>query len=202
MTRGRRTQGLSLAETVVACALLSLLLGATAAMQKGTRRAATLSESTVARGQLTELASELLRYHLGLAGYRGAVAEQQDGEPALLLARGAGQGGSDVLTVRYVEERWYREPLERVLHFDVKRDGRGLWNLYQREHGATRQPAVQEVNGLAVLAFLTPDGPPLPADTPLPLEAAGLELLLDFTWGQSRTVTIPFGTAQLVGAGP
>jgi Tfp pilus assembly protein PilW len=131
--RGRGQDGITLAEMLLACCLLSTLLLATAGMHAEARRSTTVSHEAALRGQIVELSAELLHYHLGLAGHRGL---HQDGDlegPALAVGMGAGQGGSDALAVRYVEERWYSEPQLRALRFDVKRDGAGLWNLYQQE---------------------------------------------------------------------
>jgi type II secretory pathway component PulJ len=199
---GTRQQGTSLPEMLVSCALLSLLLLLATGMHAEARKVSALAEEVALRGQIVELAGELLRYHLGLAGHGGlsATASAPTG-PALELARGSAAGGSDALTVRYVEERWYLEPEERVLTFDVKRDSNGLWNLYQRDEGATRQPAVQHVEDLRVAGFLAPDGALLPRDAPLPLDAVALELELGFSWGDRRRVMVSFPGPRQVVAG-
>jgi hypothetical protein len=195
-----RQAGTTLAEMLMACSLLSMLLLAAAGMHAEARRSTTVSEEAALRGQIVELAAELLRYHLGLAGHRGVSQEGDLQGPALAVGLGAGQGGSDTLAVRYLEERWYAEPELRALRFDVKRDGTGLWNLYQQEAGATRQPAVQRVSGLAIVNFVGTDGGLLPADSSLPLAAVALELELRFDWGESRLVGIALPGAQLVEA--
>lgn len=198
-----RCVGSSLVEMLVACALLAMLLAAAAGVHAEARMSAAATEDIAQRGQLVELASELLHYHIGLAGHRGLSDPLFDlAGPALSFSRGASQGGNDLLAVRYAEERWYQPAQLRALNFDVKRDSRGLWNLYQREEGATRQPAVQQVDGLKVTSFIAHDGSSLPADSPLPLDAVGIEMLLGFTWGETRPVTILFGGVQRVEAGP
>jgi prepilin-type N-terminal cleavage/methylation domain-containing protein len=191
-------RGFSLAEMLVACALLSLLLLSASAVHVEARRSTSLSEEVALRGQVIELASELLHYHLALAGHHGVNEPAADlGGPAMSIAAGATPGG-DRMGVRYLEERWYREPEVRTLYFDVKRDSNGTWNLYQREAGATRQPAVQLVNALELVAYIAPDGSLLPSDTAPPLEARGLELELGFAWGETRRITVPFAGVQRV----
>jgi hypothetical protein len=185
---------------LMACGLLSMLLLAAAGMHVEAGRSTGVSQEVALRGQIVELAAELLHYHLGLAGHRGVSQEGDLQGPALAVGLGAGQGGSDTLAVRYMEERWYQEPELRALRFDVKRDGAGLWNLYLQEAGATRQPAVQRVNGLAIAGFVGPDGRHLPAESTLPLEAVALELELRFDWGESRLVGIALPGVQLVEA--
>jgi type II secretory pathway component PulJ len=193
-----RRAGSTLAEMLMACGLLSMLLLAAAGMHAEARRSTTASQEVALRGQIVELAAELLQYHLGLAGHRGVKQEGDLQGPALAVGPGAGQGGSDTLAVRYIEERWYGGAELRALRFDVKRDGNGLWNLYQQEAGATRQPAVQRVSGLAIVNFVGTDGRLLPGDSTLPLEAVALELELRFDWGESRLVGIALPGVQLV----
>jgi hypothetical protein len=195
---GSRQAGLSLVEMLVSCALLSLLMIVATGMHAEARRAASLTEEVTLRGQILELSTEVLRYHLALAGHGGMAGSATPTGAALELARGAGARGSDTVTVRYVEERWYGEPEERVLSFDVKRDGSGQWNLYQREEGATRQPAVQQVEDLRVARFLAADGSTLPGDASLPLAAVGVELELGYTWGDRRQLLVMFGGVRQV----
>jgi type II secretory pathway component PulJ len=193
-----RQAGATLVEMVVAGALLSLLLMAAGSLHAQAHRSASVGHEVALRTQIAELSAELLRYHVGLAGHRG-IHEGADLEgPALALGRGASQGGSDTLAVRYLEERWYAEPELRVLRFDVKRDGSRLWNLYQQEDGATRQPAVQRVSGLRVHRFVAPDGALLPGDAALPLDASALELGLSFDWGESKVISVPLPGVQRV----
>lgn len=194
----RLDAGTTIAEMLVACTLLSILLLAATEVNAGARRSAALAHEVALRGQVVELAVELLHYHLALAGHRGVHSERELSGPGLALGRGASQGGSDALAVRYLEERWYQEPELRALRFDVKRDSKGSWNLYQQEEGATRQPAVQHVAGLKVERFLAPDGSLLSGDAPLPLDALALELRLSFVWGESRSFTVALPGVQRV----
>ncbi|MEX2542752.1 MAG: hypothetical protein WD314_13145 [Trueperaceae bacterium] len=196
----RRDAGTTVAEMLIACALLSVLLLAATEVHASARRSAALSQELALRGQVAELAVELLHYHIALAGHGGVGSERELSGAALALGRGASQGGSDALAVRYVEERWYQEPKLRALRFDVKRDGNGLWNLYQQEEGATRQPAVQHVEGVSVERFVAPDGALLPGDSPLPLDATALELRLSFVWGETRSFTVALPGVQRVEA--
>lgn len=183
------TCGTTLLEMLLACTLLGMLLLAATSAHVKALDASAVNEEVALRGQVTELAGELLEYHLGLAGHRGLKESLDLQGPALSLSRSA-RGGSDALAVRYVEERWYSRPELRVLRFDVRRDSAGRWNLYLQEAGANRQPAVQEVRGLRVERFITVEGASLPADTQLPLDIVALALRLEFTWGENRTVTI------------
>ena len=185
----RAESGTTLLEMLLACALLAMLLLAATGAHVKALEASDLSEEVGFRGQVTELATELLEYHLGLAGHRGLTASLDLGGPALSLSRPA-RGGSDALAVRYVEERWYSQPELRVLRFDVRRDSGGRWNLYLQEEGANRQPAVQNVSALRVERVITVEGESLPGDTRLPLDVVALVLRLEFTWGEERTVTI------------
>lgn len=194
--------GVTLLETLLACTLLTVLLVAAMAVNVEAGKTLRLNEDVAARSQIVELASELLRYHLGLAGHEGLGVAGDDGlaGPALTLARGVSPGGSDAVNVRYLEERWYRQPELRALHFDVKRDSNGRWNLYQREEGATRQPAVKSVTGMRVTGFVAADGALLPPEAPLPLEAAAIELELRFAWDETRLLTVGLPGVQRVSA--
>ena len=197
----RQECGTTLLEMVLACALLGLLLVCALAAQTSAREANEVNRETGHRSQIGELAAELLTYHLSAAGHRGLAELQDLGGPPLALGNDV-VSGSDALTVRYVEERWYEQPTLRVLHFDVKRDSGGRWNLYLREEGATRQPAVQKVSGLQVERMILADGSSVTGDAALPVEVVALQLRLDFAWGDSRrlTVALPAPTV-LVGEG-
>lgn len=194
-------KGTSLPETLVACALAAMLVLVAGQMQVDARRLQAAGEVAALQAQVGELASELLSYNLSLAGHSGVHALLDIGGPALEVARGAAQGGSDALTVRFVEERWRSTPVVRELRFEARRDGSGRWNLYMREAGATRQPAVQDVTGLRVAGFLGSDGTLLPASTPLPLDAVGIGLDVDFAFGESRTLLVSFAASERVEAG-
>ncbi|HEX7003176.1 MAG TPA: hypothetical protein VF168_03210 [Trueperaceae bacterium] len=195
--RGSGEAGSSLLEMLLACTLLGMLLLAAAQAQLYGRQANEVNEEAGHRGQIAELASELLGYHLGMAGHRGLNELRDLGGPALAITRGAG-GASDALTVRYVEERWYEEPTLRALRIDVRRDGEGRWNLYLREEGATRQPAVQQVRGLHLTGVVLADGSVWGADAALPAEVVALQVRLEFTWGESRELTIPLPRETLM----
>ncbi|MEX2536135.1 MAG: type II secretion system protein [Trueperaceae bacterium] len=187
-----RSLGMTLLEMLLACTLLGVLLLTATGVQVQARKASTVSEEVAFHAQIVELASELLRYHLGLAGHRGLGAPGNLQGPGLALARGS--GGSDAFAVRYLEERWYAQPELRALRFDVRRDSTGRWNLYQQEEGATRQPAVQHVNGLELTGIIALDGAELSADASLPVDAVAIELNLRFSWGESRTLMVSFPT--------
>lgn len=198
-----RTRGAALIEMLVACTLLSLLLFTATAVHAGARRASQLSQELAHRSQVIELSTELLRYHVGLAGHRGVSAPADLEGPALAVLRPSSSGASDALSVRYSEERWYSPPSIRSLRFDVKRDTKGLWNLYQREEGARRQPAVQRVSGLRIESFSKADGGIVPADSTLPLDATAVTLQIEFDWGESRLLTVRLpGVQQVVEESP
>lgn len=186
---GAIERGTTLLEMLLACALLGMLLLAITGAHVKALEASEVNEAVALRGQVAELATELLEYHLGLAGHRGLKESLDLAGPALSFSRPA-RGGSDALAVRYVEERWYGQPELRVLRFDVRRDSAGRWNLYLQEEGANRQPAVQDVSGLRVERVVTVEGESLPGDAQLPLDVVALVLRLEFSWGEDRTVTI------------
>lgn len=189
-----RKPGITLIELVVACALLSLLLLAAGSVSVQARQAATSSEQTAYRGQLVELTAEFLRYHVGMAGHQGTGATRTDlAGPPLAVAIGEGSSESDLLAVRYLEDRWRSEPVLRAFRFEARKDGSGNWNLYRQEPGSYRQPAVQEVTSIELLAYLAADGRSYPASTPLPLKAVALEVEVGFAWGAKRTLLLPLG---------
>ena len=175
---------------VLACALLSAVLLAAGSAQVRALEANAASREADHRAQVAELAAEVLGYHLGLAGHRGLADLVELGGPGLTLARSG--AGPHALAVRYLEERWSGEPVLRALRLEVGKDGRGEWNLYLREEGAVRQPAVQGVSGLRVTGLVLPDGRLLAGDAPLPATVAALELLVEFAWGGRRALTVTF----------
>ena len=183
-----RERGSTLLEMLLASSLLAMLLLAAAQAQVHGREANEASREAGHRAQIVELASELVDYHLGLAGHRGLGAPRDLGGPALALE--ANPTASDAVAVRYVEERWYEEPTLRALHIDVRRDGSGRWNLYLREEGSTRQPAVQQVSGFDVTGLVLADGTSAPPEVGSPVEVTAIQVRLEFAWGESRDLTI------------
>ena len=193
----RRTHGFTLVELLAAAAILGVLLVLASSMTVQAARAGASVDETAQREQLEALTRELLREQLQLAAFGPAAGDVWESKLQLGIHVGGAGAGGDVLEVSYLEDRWSRTPQRETVRLEARRDSNRNWNLYLRQEGATRQPAVQEVSGLRVISFATPAGS-VPSTAPLPLQATGLELEVSFTWQESSNLFIPFGAPVTV----
>lgn len=190
--------GFTLVELLTGLVLLGLLLLAVGQFAHGSLASYRGTMTLIERGQLERAARDVVIQEIGLAGYGQGFLGALDG-PVLLVATDPRPERSDAFLIHYIDERWLQEPQRRSIHFDVARDAMGTWNLYRREEGATRQPAVQDVTNLKLVALIAEDGRQVPPDSAWPEHAAGLILRLSFDWGQDRLAVIGFGMPQRIG---
>lgn len=191
--------GFTLLEVLIATALIGVVLTAALGFLGSSSKAYGTLESAATQTQIMELAAEVLRYELELAGYAGAGVSAALSGAGIELHPSGRPDQPDAITIRYVEDRWLSQPTERAIRFEVGTDGNGTPNLYRREHGSARQPAVQEITNLKLRALFTPDGATRLPRQPWPERITGLQLDLEFSWGVTRSVTVAFGTPQSIG---
>jgi type II secretory pathway pseudopilin PulG len=196
----RRAAGLTLVETLVALAVAAILLVGFASLVANARRTAVKSVVTSDATRALDLAASLLSEEVRLAGSvpwpRPDSVEGTDDLDAFVATGlwldtypaadgdSATAGGERVsLRLRYVDARLAGEPVARDVTFEIGVDGRGVPQLYRRAGGAARQPLVEGVGALRLLAVVE-DGlliaPPVPG-TFRP-SALVLEVSLDAAW--------------------
>lgn len=223
----RRAAGFTLLEALVALAVLGLLLAVLARGLALAHQASAVVDERAEEQQVAGLASALLRYDLGSAGYaRPDLAESFEvPEPALLLERRPDDPFGDRLRVRYLEDRELDVPKLRDHGFSAGVDGRGDPQLYRREGSGSRQPMVAGLTSLRVVALADGNGwrslrfqdpasgaaqdaanDPAASVTGLYPVVTGLRLELTFAWGQTVLLVADLPNAPalrvLDGAGP
>jgi prepilin-type N-terminal cleavage/methylation domain-containing protein len=190
--------GFTLAEVLTALALLAVVLLAVGHFTVGSVRTWRAALQLLERAQLTAVAEEVVLQELGLAGYRLEAFDPP--QATVEISVNPHPERSDSVRVHYREERWLAAPQLQDITIDVTSDAQGNRNLYRREHGATRQPAVQGVTNLKLFRFIDGDGQLLDPAGVWPQRISGLVLLLSFEWNAQRFVIVQFGTPQLLAA--
>lgn len=190
-------RGFTLPEVLVALAITGIVLLVAWSFARSNLITYQQTMQLIEHAQLERAAADVVIQEIGLAGHGDGILGSLSG-PAISVTTG---GASDTVTVNYVEERWLAEPLVRSISFTQGKDSTGQPNLYRQEAGATRQPAVQEVTGFRVAAFIDESGTRQLPGGPWPARITGLLIELSFTWEHSRLVYVDFGVPREL-AGP
>lgn len=193
-----KRHGFTLIEILVGLAILGLILLALGQYVTGSVRNYQQTAAMLERVQLESIARNVVVRELSFAGYgRGFIGELSG--PTVQIGVADREDRSDTFRIHYLEERWLAEPVQRQITLDVARDSNGLWNLYRREQGATRQPAVQEITNLKLIGLITTDGQVLSQNEPWPAEISAFVVRLSFSWDTSRMAYIAFTAPQQLG---
>ncbi len=193
----RRKHGFTLVELLVGMAVLGVVLLAVVQFAAGSWRNYRAAVRLIERSQIESTARDVVVQELGLAGYGLGLHGELPGA-TVEIGIGSGADRSDAFTVHYLEERWLAEPQRRSITIDVMRDSGGHSNLYRREETATRQPAVQEVTNLKLVALYDDRGQQVLAHEPWPAMVSGLMLQISFSWDSERLAFVSFGMPQPV----
>lgn len=194
----RRPAAYTLVELLIGLAILALLLTAAVHWAVGNIRTYQHTSSMLERVQLEATARNVVVQELSFAGYgRGFIGEL--GGPTIEIGLSGREDRSDTFRVHYLEERWLSEPVVRDITLDVMRDAAGESNLYRREQGATRQPAVQDVTNLKLLGLVSPQGDYIAVSEPWPEQVSAFLVQLSFAWDTSRVAYIGFAAPQRLG---
>lgn len=193
-----RPRGFTLVELLVGLSILAVLLTAVLQWTQGNIRSYRAVSEMMQRNELESIARNVVIRELSLAGYGAGFIGELSG-PVIEIGLAETPGESDTFRISYLEERWSDEPVRRQLTFDVRRDAHGQYNLYRREPGATRQPAVQEVTGLRLVSLVTPDGQLRSPTGPWPETITAFVVELSFSWESSRFAYVGFAAPQQLG---
>lgn len=147
----REYAGFTLVELLTALAILMLLLGALSSFTVGTCRS---YRSAWSHAQLSAVAEDVVLQELSLAGYGLVLHEASAAAATVGININARADLSDSVRMHHLEHRWRAQPEWQETTLDAATDGQGNWNLYRREAGATRQPAVQGVTNLKLHSFI------------------------------------------------
>ena len=193
----RHTAGVTLVELLVALAIAALVMLVAGALLSTARAGERVLNDGVDPQRALELAAELLREELSLAGF---VPWQPtgDGEPAphgadveRIVVSGAGTPSQEV-ALAFVDDRLASGPLLRRFGYSADRDGRGLPQLYRRSGDSSRQPVVQGVAQLQVTGYADANGlHPIAGPVDAEVEAAwALTLELSAATGETRALLV------------
>jgi type II secretory pathway pseudopilin PulG len=188
---GRSGLGFTLVETVVAVAISALILASVAAVASSARRAAAAAEEQALRAQLRSASHAILVSELGRAGAAPIWLTGAPSVPPPYLTITLGQGRSDTVGVRYLDTAMRSDPAERQIAFSASRDRTGSPNLYLRVGSGSRQPALQGIESIEVVALVR-GGQLLPPALGDPTGVDGIVLRVRFGWGEVQQLTIPF----------
>lgn len=194
----RQPGGFTLVEILVGLAILVILGLALSQYFTSSIRSYQQTTAMLERVQLESIARNVVVQELSFAGYGQGFIGEFTG-PTIEIGLSGREDRSDTFKVHYLEEQWSASPVQRHVTIDVTRDSKGNWNLYRREEGATRQPAVQEVTNLKLIGFITPDGSLLGPEDPWPEQISAFIVNISFSWDTSRTAYIAFGAPQRLG---
>jgi prepilin-type N-terminal cleavage/methylation domain-containing protein len=201
----RRQHGITLVELLIAAAILSVLLGVlAAAFGLGARGYRATSDAALVQ-QRSEIASTLLSYEVGLAGYRGVGATYASNTfttptHRLVITRGSG-GASDSIRTRYYEDRFLQTTgattVVRDVTYSIGAHG-GVSSLLRTANGTTH-PAIIGVTDLRVPSVVRADGTRLTLGTTLPTTnpAVALELVVTMLDGSVTRFTVGFQNIDL-----
>lgn len=191
----RPARGFTLPEVLTGLVLMALLLLAVWQLLSGSLHSYRLAIDMNERVHLETVARNVVIQELSFAGYGLGFIGSFDG-PTIEIGLVPDEDRSDTFRVHYLEERWLETPVQRHVTIDVARDAAGSYNLYRREEGASRQPAVQEVTNLKLASVVTVDGELLGRDDDWPAEIAAFIVSISFSWDTSRMAYINFSAPQ------
>lgn len=196
----QQRQGLTILELLVAAAVLIVMLALLGQLFIGSRTAYQVIEDRSEERQILQTAVELLKYEVGLAGYRCTDSDAGDrvfATDPLTVDKGAA-GASDTVIVTYYEDRFVSGAScdgPRTVTFSISNDA----ELVREVSGGDSEPEVvaRGVEHLEVTHWLNKAGsqfvdPTRPPNSTL----SGIKIGLTFESGDAQTVTIGMKNPQ------
>jgi type II secretory pathway pseudopilin PulG len=204
MSLGRRS-GMTLVELLVAAVIVIILLGVLLSVFVSSARGYRAADTAALVQQRAEIATTLLTYEIGLAGYRGvidnfALNKFEAPTQRLFITRGT----SDTLRTRYYEDRFVAGAAATILRdviYSIGTPTGGVPSLL-REEGGVVQTALTGVTSLKVNSVIRADGsrlnlPATPSSANPPI---GLELAVTLDDGYIARFTIAVSNVDLADA--
>ncbi len=207
----KTTRGITLVELLIAASILGVLLAALTGLFSSSAGAMKKNKELSDKQQNAAVAEQVLKYELGLAGYRGATTDALVANTftnkTLAVTTGSGTA-SDTIQVRYYEDRLYgtgttatKNGLLRNVTFGVQQVN-GKSYLTRKEcntssciTAATATPLVADITKLKITGYFRPEGPATRLDV-IPPDVVGLALQLTFSDTTTKNVFISFQNPQ------
>jgi prepilin-type N-terminal cleavage/methylation domain-containing protein len=197
-------KGITLVEMLIASAILGVILAALTGLFSSSSNAMQSNKTLSDQQQNAAVSEQVLKYELGLAGYRGVSQDDLDNNTfsgtgqTLLVTKGIGTA-SDSIRVRYFEDRLYGEGSEDVLRDVTFAIGpsNGKSYLTRQEGSGTASPLVEGVTKLKITNYVKRNGEVIPAGNTIPNTLVGLRLTLGFSDAPDKTIFVSFQNPQL-----
>lgn len=194
----KHVSGFTILELLVALAVLGIALAALASVLGGTNRAYRVTSERVERSEATQLVTQVLQYHLRIAGYVGADPNNRIASlcgPSVVVPANA-----QSVTVRYFEDRTYGAATATnnftcglddvtVVTFDAS-------GGFFRQNAA---PVIGGVDGFEVVAYFDTFGTEndtFPFTEAALSTATGIAVRVSFENGDIADVVVPFVNPQ------
>ncbi len=202
----RRTRGITILELLIVVVVLGVIITLLARLFVATRVSYELSERVAEERQNVESAAQILKYDLGLGGYRGvdANAESRTFTCTFEFTDGATVADPDQIKVWYYEDRFVTvSPTLKTVEFSLT--GTNL----MRDEGGTATEVVSNVSDFQFIAWHKKNlGPAVTGDyitysTPNSTNAdelVGYQLQLTFVGGEVEIVSVALPNPQEIAA--
>lgn len=208
--RAGSRRGFTLVELLLVAAIFIVVLAALGTFLVDGLRAYRVTTERSEAIQDSEAVLQLMRYEVGMAGFRGLGAATiarpftlGSGDEAILVRRPSGST-SDELTVRYFEDRYVTDSGERQVTFTVTSQTLVRQELRPGSAVATTELLVGNVESMRVVEivdrersrFATESLVGLPTAS-LPPELAGLNVVVQFVGGREWEFLIGISNPQV-----
>ncbi len=187
-------------------AIMGMIMVALAGLFTQSTKALQANEIASMRQQNAEAAAELLRYEIGLAGYRGTTSDAITANTftgaTLSIGVAAADDDTDEITVQYYEDRFYdgvtTTPTLMSVTYSSGTDASGNPVLLRKQGTAAAQPAVASVSLMKAVMYVDRDGnvTDITTTSTIPEELAGISIELTFDDGSFGRFLVGFNNNQ------
>jgi prepilin-type N-terminal cleavage/methylation domain-containing protein len=197
----RRSQGFTLIELLISTAIMALVLVTLVALFSQSTKTLETNEAASERQQNAEAAAELLRYEVGLAGYRGtsstALASNTFTGSTVSIGVNPSASASDTIAVQYYEDRFYDGSSTITLlsvTFSTGTDANGNPVLLRQQGSSGALAAAADVALLKVVKYVDRDGSIIDVSTTstIPDALAAISIELTFADGDAGRFLVGF----------
>lgn len=205
MTASRPSHGFTLIELLISTTILAFVMLTLAALFSQSTRALEANEGASERQQNAEAAAELLRYEVGLAGYRGTASDalmvNTFTSPTISVGVHPSPVQSDTIAVQYYEDRFYDGSTTTTLMqvaFSAGTDADGNPVLLRQQGVGGALAAAADVTLLKVVKYVDRNGTVIDVGpgSVIPDDLAAISIELTFTDGSRGRFLVGFDNNQ------
>jgi type II secretory pathway pseudopilin PulG len=174
----KKSAGFSLLEILISSSIILVLMISTMQFFSSSLASHSNVESNAKRFQKAEVATSILSYELGLAGYKGVTLDWESRSIPNPLTISTNSAGSDVLEISYFEDRFEAAPVQYLAKYLVTKKG-----LERQLNMGTSILVLAGVKKLKVNHLLKNNGTKAALSISTTSDTVGLELAIEFTDG-------------------